>query len=369
LDKHGIAMNQKCNDMETLANNLLVANAPFEADKEMSYVVNNAIREVTESITNIKEQSIAEWTTNTIPAKSLSPQIKQAVDYAMTQRQHEVARLDEHILQRHGTTKEVEAAMMQQQQGLTTFLQNSRHTFETLIKDIIERETGNNEGCTLNDLLTRETASAVIQMVKIREDLKTTIDAHFLAKEKELTGRMNAFDSRQQNRRQAFDSTQQNGRHDDRNRKLNDTHDRPDRPEYDVNNRNNNPRTYSTPVQSNEINETPLEEEERKLPWNHTTRTMRTSIQVMSNIHRFKREVIQHSLTADPRQDQLENFFNTLVISLESYEMPIRRLANLQPRGTTLPPEPTIDASALGTVKRVLFGKLLEAIPEECTSL
>jgi hypothetical protein len=97
---------------------------------------------------------------------------------------------------------------------------------------------------------------------------------------------------------------------------------------------------------------------------------MRTSIQVMSNIHRFKREVIQHNLTADPRQDQLENFYNTLVISLESYEMPIRRLANLQPRGTTLPPESTIDALTLDTVTQVLFSKLLEeVIPEECTSL
>jgi hypothetical protein len=59
FDKHRIAMNQKRNDMETLANDL-VENAPFEADKEISYVVKDAIREVTESITNIKEQSIAE---------------------------------------------------------------------------------------------------------------------------------------------------------------------------------------------------------------------------------------------------------------------------------------------------------------------
>jgi hypothetical protein len=171
-------MNQKSNDMETLANDL-VENAPFEADKEISYVLNDAIREVTESITNIKEQSIAEWTTNTIPEKSLSPQIKQAVDYAMTQRQHEVARLDKYILQRQATTKEVEAAIMQQQQGLTTFLQNSWHTFKASIKDIIERETGNNEGSTLKDLLTWETTSAVKEMVKIREDLKTIIDVNF----------------------------------------------------------------------------------------------------------------------------------------------------------------------------------------------
>jgi hypothetical protein len=43
----------------------------------------------------------------------------------MTQRQHEVARLDKYILQRQATTKEVEAAIMQQQQGLIIFLQNS----------------------------------------------------------------------------------------------------------------------------------------------------------------------------------------------------------------------------------------------------
>jgi hypothetical protein len=84
FDKHRIAINQKCNDMETLANDL-VENASFVADKEINYVVNYVICEVTECITNIKEQSIAEWTSSTIPAKTLSPQIKQAVDYAMTQ--------------------------------------------------------------------------------------------------------------------------------------------------------------------------------------------------------------------------------------------------------------------------------------------
>jgi hypothetical protein len=214
FDKHRIAMNKKSNDMQTLANDL-VGNAPFEANKEISYVVNDAIRTVTESITNIKEQSIAEWTSSTIPAKSLSPQIKQGVDYAMTQRQHEATRLDKHILKRQTTIKE--ATIAQQQQGLTTFLKNSQHNFETTIHDIIKRKTGNNEGSTLNDLLTQETTSAVGQMVKIREDLKTTIDTHFVAKEKELTERMNAFKS-----------TQQNERHDNRNRTLNDMHDRPD---------------------------------------------------------------------------------------------------------------------------------------------
>jgi hypothetical protein len=52
--KHRIAMNQKSNDMETLANDL-VENAPFEPDKEISYVVNDAICGFIESITNIKE--------------------------------------------------------------------------------------------------------------------------------------------------------------------------------------------------------------------------------------------------------------------------------------------------------------------------
>jgi bisphosphoglycerate-dependent phosphoglycerate mutase len=244
---------------------------------------------------------------------------------------------------------------VQHQQGLTTFLQNSQHTFETTIQNIIKRETGNNEGSTLNDLLTRETTSAVEQMVKIREDLKTTIDTHFLAKEKELTERMNALAS-----------TQQNERHDGRTRTLNNMHDRPDQPEHDANNLNYNPRTYTTPIQS-ATNETPLEEEERKLPWNHTARTMRTSIQVMSNIHRFKREVIQHNLTADPRQDQLENFYNTLVTSLESYVMPITRLTNLQPRGTTLPPKPTIDAPALDTVTHLK--RNLHAFCHSCTQI
>jgi hypothetical protein len=96
---------------------------------------------------------------------------------------------------------------------------------------------------------------------------------------------------------------------------------------------------------------------------------MRASIQVMSNIHHFKREIIHHNLPANPRQDQLEDFYNALVTSLESNEMPIRRLDTLQPQGTTLPSEPTINATTLNTVNRVLFNKLMESIPDECTSL
>jgi hypothetical protein len=84
-----------------------------------------------------------------------------------------------------------------------------------------------------------------------------------------------------------------------------------------------------------------------------------------TSMHRFKREVIQHNLTADLRQDQLENFYNTLVTSLGSYVMPIRRLTDLQPWGITLPAGPTTDASTLDTVTWLLFGKLLEVIPEE----
>jgi hypothetical protein len=359
FDKHLTAMNQKSKDKDALANDL-VENAPFKADKEIScVVVNDVIREVTESITNIKEQSIADWTSHTISAKSLTPHITQAVDHAMTQRKHEVIRLDEHILRHQETTKKREETITQHETQTTAFLQNSQHTFETMIKDIIKRETGNNKGPTLNDLLTRETTSAVEQMVNIREDLKTTIDTHFLAKEKEMTECMNELKS-----------VHQLGGHGNRNHTPNDVHN--DRPNCDENNPRYNPRKYSRPVQSEQkaSNKMRLDKEEQlPLPWNHTAHTMRTSIQVMANIHRFKREVIQHNLTEDPRQDQLENFYNTLVTSLESYEMPIMRLTNLQRRGTTLPSEPTINALTLKTVTQVLFGKLLEAIPEECTSL
>jgi hypothetical protein len=96
---------------------------------------------------------------------------------------------------------------------------------------------------------------------------------------------------------------------------------------------------------------------------------MRASIQVMSNIHRFKREIIHHNLPAEPRQDQLEHFYKALVTSLESNEMPIRRLSTLQPRGTTLPSEPIADATTLDTVNRVLLNKLMESIPYKYTSL
>ncbi len=111
-------MNQKSNDMKALANDL-VENASFEADKEISYVVNDAIREVMESITKIEEQFICDWRSRTISAKSLTPHITQVV---MNQRKHKVIRLDEHILRAQETIKKREETIVQHQTQTTAFL-------------------------------------------------------------------------------------------------------------------------------------------------------------------------------------------------------------------------------------------------------
>jgi hypothetical protein len=49
--------------------------------------------------------------------------------------------------------------------------------------------------------------------------------------------------------------------------------------------------------------------------------------------------------------------------------MPILRRQELQPRITTVPLDPTVHDETLQKITRILFGKRLETIPEECTAL
>jgi hypothetical protein len=49
FDKQRLAVNQKCSDMEELAN-ALIENAPFEAEKEIGYVTKDTINDIKEAI-------------------------------------------------------------------------------------------------------------------------------------------------------------------------------------------------------------------------------------------------------------------------------------------------------------------------------
>jgi hypothetical protein len=104
-------------------------------------------------------------------------------------------------------------------------------------------------------------------------------------------------------------------------------------------------------------------------PWKQQVTLNRNNLQVTSNIPQFRTETIQHNLTNDPRQDQLESFYDSLANTMDAYEMPILRRQELQPRGTTVPLDPTVHDETLQKITRILFRKLLETIPEECTAL
>jgi hypothetical protein len=298
-------MNQKSSDMEELAN-ALIKNASSEVEKEIGYVTKNTIKDIKEAIAIEKEKSIAEWMTRTIPTAILTPQINQAVNNAISQREHTLGTVDAKIQQSQIEIAHLNELIDNRQQGFITFLNIRRKDFESQIQAVIDRETSNTDGSTLNNILKIETTTAIEQMVKIRDEIKTDIKDHILSKEQDMYHRMDNLEKEVTER---LTSTSKPSHHD-----SNTQHDVP-----------------TTPITSARRDTLDTDDATPTQPWNHTASIMRASIQVMSNIHRFKREIIHHNLPADPHQDQLEHFYNALVTSLESNKMPIRRLNTLQP--------------------------------------
>lgn len=72
------------------------------------------------------------------------------------------------------------------QQGFITFLDIHQQDLESQIQAIINWETSNTGGSTLNKILTRETTTAIEQMVKFLDKIKTDIKDRILSKEQDL---------------------------------------------------------------------------------------------------------------------------------------------------------------------------------------
>jgi hypothetical protein len=274
----------------------------------------------------------------------LAPQINQAANNATAQREHTLGTVDTKIQQRQIEIAHLNELIDNRQQGFITFLDICQKDFESQIQAVIDRETSNTDGSTLNNILKIEATTAIEQMVKIRDEIKADIKDHILSKKQDMYHRM---DNLKKEIIERLTSTPEPSRHD-----SNTQHDVP-----------------TTPITSARHDAPDTDDASPRQPWNHTARIMRASNQVMSNIHHFKREIIHYNLPADPRQDQLEHFYNALVTSLESNKMPIQLLNTQQPQGTTLPAESTVDATTLDTVNRILVNKLMKSIPDECTSL
>jgi vacuolar-type H+-ATPase subunit H len=109
-------------------------------------------------------------------------------------------------------------------------------------------------------------------------------------------------------------------------------------------------RNMSNGHNSQEHNYTPMpphsshtdhQDTTHEAPWKRQVTLNRNSLQVTSNIPYFEGRLYS---TTSP-QDQLES------------------------RGTTLSLDPTVHEETLQKITRILFGKLLETIPEECTAL
>jgi hypothetical protein len=139
-------------------------------------------------------------------------------------------------------------------------------------------------------------------MVKIRVEIKTDIKDHIHSKEQDMSQRLDNAEKEITERLTCMP---------------------PEASHHASNTHHEVPTVPTAPTTSAMHNAPDMDDVTRTQPWNHTARIMRASIQVMSNIHRFKREIVHHNLPADPRQDQLEHFYYTLATLLESNEMPI----------------------------------------------
>jgi hypothetical protein len=146
--------------------------------------------DIKEAIAIEIEKSIAEWTTRTIPTAILAPQINQAVDNAIAKREHKLGTVDSQIQQRQIEIARLNEIIDNRQQGFITFLHIGRQDFESQIQETIDRETSNTNGSTLYNILTIETTTAIEQMVKIRDEIKTDIKDHILSKEQDMHQRM-----------------------------------------------------------------------------------------------------------------------------------------------------------------------------------
>jgi hypothetical protein len=120
----------------------------------------------------------------------LAPQINQAVNNAISQGEHTLGTVDAKIQQRQIEIAHLNELIDNRQQGFITFLDICRNNFESQIQAVIDRETSNTDGSTLNNILKTETTTAIEQMVKIQDEIKTDIKDHILSKEQDMYHRM-----------------------------------------------------------------------------------------------------------------------------------------------------------------------------------
>ena len=90
---------------------------------------------------------------------------------------------------------------------------------------------------------------------------------------------------------------------------------------------------------------------------------------VQQNLPKFRKEIIPCHLPEDPRQDQLEQFYDTVANMMHIYELPILHRQDLTKQGNTCPNETYLTPEMTENVNRMLYHKLIETIPEDLTAI
>ena len=90
---------------------------------------------------------------------------------------------------------------------------------------------------------------------------------------------------------------------------------------------------------------------------------------VQQNLPKFRKEIIPCHLPAEPRQDQLEQFYDTIANMMHIYELPILHRKDLTKQGSTCPRETYLTPEMTENVNRMLYHKLIEMIPEDVTAI
>jgi hypothetical protein len=335
-----------------------VNQAPMDAQRDIQYALEDCIEETIEKLEKEKDKVIATWNTiftdtqnHSIIKSNIIDDAQEAIAQTLKTTSKDIKRnltpaLDAMFAERKATFQE-ELELVR-----TTIEQELDQRMETILK----AETSDRDS-TLHTNISLAIADATEQMTTIRDrviqDIHDERAGFSTVPPRPAANPQNRYDSRNR----SYPSNQDTSSRFHTNQDVEPPPTRTDAAAYPP---GQDPRFPST-------EEPPVDLDNRH--WQANVLQLKRSSSVTSNLPRFTKEVIQHNLRPDPRQDQLESFYDTLVTSLESYEIPILRRQDLRPRGNTKPPERLVNEQVESTVSRVIYNKLLETIPDDCTTL
>jgi hypothetical protein len=366
-----------------------VNQAPMDAQRDIQYALEDCIEETIEKLEKEKNKVIATWNTTFADTKNHSiirdniiNDAQDAIEQTLRATSKDIKRnltpaLDAMFAERKATFhEELQQFRLDMQQTTKTqtdqhkqHLESARTTIERELdqrmETMLREETGDRDS-TLQTNVALAIAEATEQMVTIRDrviqDIHNERTGFSTGQSRPTAHLQNRYDNRNRTYPDTQDtSTRFNPNKQDTDNK--DTETPPARPEATTYDPGQDPRFPSPRKQD----EPPIDLDNRH--WQSNVLQLKRSSSVTSNLPRFTKEIIQHNLRPDPRQDQLESFYDTLVTSLESYEIPILRRQDLRPRGNTKPSERLVNEQVESTASRVIYNKLLETIPDECTTL